>query len=1078
MHPLESYLAGLRVLQDAGTAETAGYPAFKALIDAIGADLKPKILCLIHPENLGAGTPDAAFFTADQINARTKAIKPGQIPTGGVAEIKGPKAELDKIQVSPQVMKYLDRYGQVLVSNYREFRLVVLDRARNLKVVDRFALAGSAAAFWTLAAHPQKAAEEQGSRLVEFLTRVLRNKAVLTEPKDVAWFFASHARDALEKIEHQDLPALAQVRSSFEDALGLTFEGEKGDHFFRSSLIQTLFYGVFSAWVLWAKDHPPTSKEHFNWKESIWTLRVPMISALFEQIATKHRLDELGLVQILENTGEVLNRVDRAAFFQKFQDAEAVQYFYEPFLEAFDPGLRKELGVWYTPKEVVQYMVARVDTVLKEELGIKRGLADEQVVVLDPCCGTGAYLVEVLNLIGRTLKDEGGDALLASDLRKAAQERVFGFELLPAPFVVSHLQLGLLLQRLGAPLQDNDRAGVFLTNALTGWTTDNVQHLPFPELEEERELAEEVKRQKKVLVILGNPPYNGFAGITESKEERDLTQAYRVVKQVAKPQGQGLNDLYVRFFRMAERKIVEGTGRGIVCFISNYSWLDGLSFTGMREQFLEKFDKIWIDNLNGDKYKTGKLTPEGKPDPSIFSTVEEPVGIQVGTAIALLLRKSTAATPAQVAYRNLWGTGKRAALVSDSQASPRTLAKRYSALEPEPTIGLPYLTADIGADFTGWPRLVDLLPVNFPGVKTSRDGDVIGFTAEELREHLTRLGIALPASGQRRLANDPALLRYLYRPFDLRWLYWTDDGYLDRPRPEYIANVSGDNPWLTACQRTRKENFYQPAVTSQLADHHVFESNTALFPLYLREEAMAGSIFDAAPAGTKANLSAEARKYLSTMGAAREIALFSHIIATLHTPKYRAENAGALRQDWPRIPLPRDYAALDWSVVLGWELRSLLDPEVEVPTGTVSGYRVNFKDVGVLTTAARGQLDPYAGDLALTAGWGHGGNGRPTMPGQGRIVDHGDHLDIHLNDRAWWANVPKGVWEYTLGGYQVIKKWLSYRDKSVLGRDLTVEEARYVTEMVRRIAAILALGPALDESYEAVKRDAYPWPKA
>jgi len=161
------------------------------------------------------------------------------------------------------------------------------------------------------------------------------------------------------------------------------------------------------------------------------------------------------LVEVLDRTGAALNRVEPEAFVARFAERQAVQYFYEPFLEAFDPELRKELGVWYTPPEIVHDMVTRVDTVLREELGIADGLADPRVYVLDPCCGTGAYLVAVLQRIAATLREQGGDALLGDDLKRAAVERVFGFELLPAPFVVAHLQLGLLLHTLGAPLSDS-----------------------------------------------------------------------------------------------------------------------------------------------------------------------------------------------------------------------------------------------------------------------------------------------------------------------------------------------------------------------------------------------------------------------------------------------------------------------------------------------------------------------------------------------------------------------------------------------------------------------------------------------
>ena len=163
-----------------------------------------------------------------------------------------------------------------------------------------------------------------------------------------------------------------------------------------------------------------------------------------------------------------------------------------------------------------------------------------------------------------------------------------------------------------------------------------------------------MKQKKPVLVILGNPPYNGFAGMAVD-EERGLSTAYRTTKRVRRPEGQGLNDLYVRFFRMAERRIAEKTGRGVVCFISNYSWLDGLSFTGMRERYLEAFDAIRIDCLNGDKYRTGKTTPDGDPDPSIFSTPEDPVGIQVGTAITTLVRKADHKPAKTVGFRTSLG---------------------------------------------------------------------------------------------------------------------------------------------------------------------------------------------------------------------------------------------------------------------------------------------------------------------------------------------------------------------------------------------------------------------------------------
>ena len=562
---------------------------------------------------------------------------------------------------SEQVSTYWNTYRLVLVTNTRDFVLVGEDAAGKPVKLETFRLAESEAAFEARLQHPRAFAHEVGAGLGEYLCRALSHRATLVEPKDVAWLLASYARDGLARVEAAgDAPSLAVVRSALEEALGVRFEGEKGAAFFRSTLVQTLFYGVFSAWVLWARQ-TPAQTERFNWHEAIWHLRAPVLRALFQQVSSPSQLQPLGLVEVLDWTAAALDRVERGAFFDRFSEGEAVPYFYEPFLEAFDPVLRKQLGVWYTPAEVVRYMVARVDRALRDDLGIADGLAAENVYVLDPCCGTGAYLAEVLRRIAATLEGRGLGALTGARVKQAATERVFGFEIMPAPFVVAHLQVGLTMQGLDAPLSEDgtERAGVFLTNALTGWEPRVQKPLPFPELEEERDRADRVKQDAPVLVILGNPPYNGYAGMAPADdEERELSEAYRTTKQVRRPEGQGLNDLYVRFFRMAERRIAEKTGQGVVCFISNYSWLDGLSFTGMRERYLEAFDVVRIDNLNGDKYKTGKTTPDGAPDPSIFSTPGDPVGIQVGTAITTLVRKADHAPTKTVGFRHLWGPGQ------------------------------------------------------------------------------------------------------------------------------------------------------------------------------------------------------------------------------------------------------------------------------------------------------------------------------------------------------------------------------------------------------------------------------------
>ena len=736
---------------------------------------------------------------------------------------------------------------------------------------------------------------------------------------------------------------------------------------------------------------------------------------------------------------------------------------------------------------------------LKDDLGIADGLAADNVYVLDPCCGTGAYLAEVLRRIALNLESRGLGALTGSRVKKAAMERVFGFEIMPAPFVVAHLQVGITMQALDAPLSEDgtERAGVFLTNALTGWEPTVQKPLPFPELEEERDRAERVKQETPVLVILGNPPYNGFAGMAVD-EERELSEAYRKTKQVRQPEGQGLNDLYVRFFRMAERRIAEKTGQGVVCFISNYSWLDGLSFTGMRERYLEAFDVIRVDSLNGDKYRTGKTTPDGTPDPSIFSTPGDPVGIQVGTAITTLVRKTDHAPTETVGVRHLWGQTKREQLIATAEAEPGVL---YGAVSPVLPLGLPFAQTAVSDGWHYWPSLPDLFPVSFPGVKTSRDSFLVDVDPDRLRarvseylnadlghEEVTRRHPSVMDSTARfdAVGVRGALLKrdgpdqagffpYAYRPFDTRWLYWVaDGGLLDRPRPDYKAHVFDGNLWLVL-QNKARPHLSPPYLISDIGDLNQMNSGVYCIPALLREEGLG---INEGELKSRPNLSIAAQTYLDVLGKS-ETDLFYHVLAILHTPAYQEANAGALRAEGPRIPLPGwpegevPGAAVELaaSAERGRELAQLLDSDTLVPGVTTGALRPEVAPIAVPATVDGHNMSGE--DFSVTAGWGHFGTGDAVMPGQGRVEERpytatelvalGDFIgilgettfDIYLNAQAYCRNVPAAVWSYKLGGYQVLKKWLSYRERKILDRALLPEDVQHFTDTARRIAAIL-----------------------
>jgi hypothetical protein len=270
-----------------------------------------------------------------------------------------------------------------------------------------------------------------------------------------------------------------------------------------------------------------------------------------------------------------------------------------------------------------------------------------------------------------------------------------------------------------------------------------------------------------------------------------------------------------------------------------------------------------------------------------------------------------------------------------------------------------------------------------------------------------------------------------------------------------------------------RKGYDGPLVSTLPCSYHINEMSARLDPVGFVAPAGAG-LFALQP-----NISPAAKTYLAAISESKTDQVFHHAISVMHAPKYGAENSGALLQDSPRIPLPASKTHLETSATLGGKLADLLDPEIPVPGVSVGAIRPELRPLGALSSTDKKAIDPEQGDLAVTAGWGHAGKGGVTMPGKGKTIPRPDGgLDVFLNDRVYWANVPEAVWEYTLGGYQVIKKWLSYRERELLGRDLTVEEARYVSEMVRRISAILSLFPDLDASYARAKANPYPWPSA
>jgi predicted helicase len=528
----------------------------------------------------------------------------------------------------------------------------------------------------------------------------------------------------------------------------------------------------------------------------------------------------------------------------------------------------------------------------------------------------------------------------------------------------------------------------------------------FPELLNEQADASKVKQQVPILIILGNPPYNAFAGTATTKEEKESIAPYKegLIKKWGIKKF-NLDELYVRFFRMAERRIAEQTGRGVVCFISNFSYLSDPSFVVMREHFLKEFDQIWFDNMNGDSRETGKRTPEGKPDPSVFSTEYNREGIRVGTTVSLLVRKRLRSEKQDVLYKDFWGETKRADLLNSLNA--QDLNTSYKFLTHEAIDRYLFRTLKASQGYMSWPSIQDFAEQKpFPAFMESRCGAFININKDALKgrmqayydkqtawETLEKLGTGLTrnAAGydalkarektlKKETYNSDQILRYSVRPFDTQWCYYTKASTLwHRSRPELWAQCWAGNSFIVTRLKTEKEAKGSPLYFSRcLVDCQSLARNVSVIPIGLRDgnaPKVEGTdtqiqLLDEQEYPIRPNLSMSARNYLTSLGielgtgAGNATFIWMHTLAIGYSPTYFQENGDNIRVNWPRIPLPNTKPLLESSAELGENIAALLDTEKPVSGVTASPIRPEIQTIAVITREDGGQLQPK--ELAVT----------------------------------------------------------------------------------------------------------------
>lgn len=1033
------------------TEELSFYPALNTLLDALGTLMVPKRAPLANPAGIEGDLPDVALYET----ASTVLVLP--------VEVKPASWSLEELLASDQARRYARSFGggRVLLTNLRGFSLAELS-GDSLVETDRVELVATEEAL----DHAVADLGSAPSTLVALVEAGCAVRSSLRRPAEVARLLAYHARRMVEAIDAAGRPE--ELLAPIAEALKGGLEVDLDESFLVPTVVQTLVYGIFAAWL------QEPERTELGWMGASYRLGVPVFAEVLHEAVRPALIRRCNLIDRLDATARVLAWVDREAFIEAF-DGGAIEYFYEPFLAHFDPQLRDRLGVWYTPSAIAAYQVARVDHHLRHDLGLAAGLADDQVIVLDPAAGTGTYLAAVIERIARIHLDNGEPpSVAAARAREAATTRVVGFEVLPAAFVICHLHLGRLLAGMGAPLEEGARLRVYLTNALTGWGEGPVYHSTlFPELEEQLTDARGVKRDEPVLAVLGNPPYQGYSS-AESEEERGLVAPW--IAPLWPEWGlrkHRLNDLYVRFWRIAIERIATLTGRGVVSFITNRKWLGGRSYPTMRETVVTSFDRVVVDDLHGG---TDDITSPG--DQSVFTT---PIaaGITRGVAIVTAVRQLDhhQGDVAVVSSRDLRGSGQAkrdelsalaAANIDDGLVPVATSRARWWRLREDPGGDYPSLDEYFTFYVSGvqpvkidevvmdedrprleaamkdyfdpaltWQQLVD----RHPGFGVTR----ARYKGPDVRARLLPLGY-LPDH----------VTRFLYRPLDTRWLYWeTRAKLLNEPRRDlwpYYRILQ--QRAIVAPQTARRYQGSRPTVSFAVASNECAEPNARVLPLFSPGQVLGthegmlahkeGPLAEVRPNIHPGWLAAARKAGIPGDDAFVAETIFYALVAAQHSPALLSSLPVEL-DDFAAAPLPADVEPLMFAATVGRRIADLVDPEQPVPGVTTGALEQAVAGVGV--------PDAYAGPVVLEYGHhGHGGGLR-----SGTAV-------LWAGDQGW-RNISEQVWSYTLCGHTVLPKWLSYR----VSRPLTQGDRERFMHLARRVAALVSLGGDCDKVFAAAR---------
>ena len=823
---------------------------------------------------------------------------------------------------------------------------------------------------------------------------------------------------------------------------------------FADMYAQTLAYGLFAA-----RCTLPNAT-NFSRHTAVQALprSNPFLVQLFYHVASPTL--ETNVTYILDDIASLLQNVPtemlRTAFAAKNHLEDPVIHFYETFLAEYDPQRRVDRGVYYTPPQVISYIVRSVDSLLRTALNRPDGLADDGTLILDPATGTGGFLLTVLDHIRESVTETYGTGEWIQYINAQLVKRIFGFELLVAPYTIAHLKLSLFLQAQG--WRADERLRIYLTNTLE--QPEEMQPpLPFAGfISDEANAALSVKRDEPLLVILGNPPYPRDSA-NPSRVGRELTFIGELIENYKQVDGEPLDETnlkalqadYVKFIRWAQWRI-DKNGEGVIGYIVNNSFLDGPTSRGMRQSLLNSFNAIYLLNLHGSSRRT-EAVPTAQRDENVFDIIQ-------GVSILLCVKEHNNPSPAKVYYTDMYGS-REEKYNTLSKTDVQTTA--WNELQPTSPYYLfvPQAT-DYSAEYeTGW-EITDILQTSSIGIVTARDKLTIHWTAEDVRETVSDF-VSLSVDEARKkynlrkdtqdwkvhlaqadLRNNPDSVKHIapihYRPFDIRWTYYTGEsrGFHCRPRPENMPHLRKGNLALCVCRVVKSPTWQHALITDKITEN-VYISNRDsesghVFPLYLypSPEELAFSTersLNFKPAFLTAlsetlELPQVAPLHLPEGVSPEEV--LAYIYAILYSPKYRERYYDFLKYGFPRIPLPQDIEHFRTLAALG---QRLIDSHL-------------LKDVSPAEVAPTGTRVPA---VHRFEGEGDG------VVAQVRYSDG----QIWINPTQYFTDVPLAVWEYEIGAYQVCEKWLKDRRGEVLSH-AEVRQYRAILVAVAETLRVMA----------------------